>query len=246
MDKTKLGDLMKSFQAVSDIALPADGYNVLQLDGNAFHTFTRGFERPFDARFVDAMNQVAIEVASYIPSARFAYVQSDEISVFIRRKNEEDDPFFNFRVQKIVSLTAARASVKMSQLYPEKNGAFFDARFFTLPDADLAAKHFIWRQRDCTKNSISSVAQARFSSKELHGKNSLMMREMLVEVGDAWENYPTELKHGRLIVKRPSVRNVTFTHKRTNQEQTIVVEADQWVAEPAERFEESRILDTLI
>ena len=244
MDRSKMGDLIKTYQSVTNIALPAHGYNILQLDGKAFHTFTRGFERPFDSKFVEAMNQTAIAVLNTVSSAKFAYVQSDEISILLKTTHPEEGEFFNNRVQKVVSIVASVASVTLSNIY--QTTAIFDARFFAVPDADTAAKHFIWRQRDCTKNSIQSVAQAHFSPAQLHGKNSLMLKEMLQEAGDPWEAYPDSLKHGRLIRQKPAHKTVHFTDKRTKEPKIVEVETTEWVAEGTQRFEESRILDTLI
>jgi tRNA(His) guanylyltransferase len=247
MDKTRLAAQSKHYQGLTDISLPLDGYNILQLDGNAFHTFTKGFERPFDDRFIAAMNNVAVELVQNIPTSRFAFVQSDEISIFMRPDTEKNEgAFFNNRLQKVVSLSAARASVIMSAAYPEKEMAMFDARFFNVPDAQTAVEHFIWRQRDCTKNSILSVGQSRFSHKQLQGKNTLEIREMLEEIGHPWEAYETQYKHGRVIKQVPYNRQVTFVHKRTGQTETVFAEGSRWAAIPAERFEESRLLDDYI
>ena len=245
MDKSKLAAKSKHYQSVTDIKLPRDGYNILQLDGNAFHSFTRGFERPFDDRFIEAMNQTALAIVETTPTAKFAYVQSDEINILLKTVDDEE-PYFSNRVEKVISLSAAKASVTMSRLYPEKTPALFDARFFNVPDSQTAAEHFIWRQRDCTKNSIMSVGLSVFSHKQLHNKNTLDIREMLTEKGTPWESFSTAQKHGRIIRRMPYNREVTFTHKRTKETKTIWAEGTQWVAFPAERFEESRLLDELI
>lgn len=245
MDKSKLAAKSKHFQSLTDISLPLDGYNILQLDGNAFHTFTKGFERPFDNRFIEAMNATALAIVENTPGARFAFVQSDEISVLLKTVKDEE-PFFRNRLEKVVSLSAAKASVTMSRLYPEKDAALFDARFFPVPDKQTVAEHFIWRQRDCTKNSIMAVGQSVFSHKKLQNKNTLEIREMLKEHGTPWEEFPVDRKHGRIVHKVAHNREVTFVHKRTKETQTVWAEGTKWVALPAERFEESRLLDTLI
>ena len=151
MDKTRLAEQSKLYQGLTDYRLPKHGFNILQLDGNAFHTYTKGMERPFDTRFVDTMNRTAIAVVESLPTAIFAYVQSDEINImtYIPEENEKHSGHFNNRIQKIVSLSAAKASVTMSALYPEKQPALFDARFFNVPTRNEAVEHFIWRQRDC-------------------------------------------------------------------------------------------------
>lgn len=245
MDKSKLAAQSKAYQKESDVKLPAEGYNILQLDGNAFHTFTKGFAKPFDDRFIDAMNETAVQLVQKLPTAKFAYVQSDEINILLK-KTEKEEPFHNYRLQKVVSLTAGRASAIMSRLYPEKDLAVFDARFFTVPDAQTAAEHFIWRQRDCTKNSIQMVGQTYFSHKSLHGVNTLEIRERLTENGTPWEDFADAYKYGRVVKTVPYNREVTFVHGRTKEPKTVWAEGEKWVAEGAARFEESRLLDTLI
>ena len=48
MDKTSLGDRMKQYEAVSKNFLLRRTPVIIRLDGKAFHTFTRGFDKPFD------------------------------------------------------------------------------------------------------------------------------------------------------------------------------------------------------
>ena len=43
--------------------------------------------------------------------------------------------------------------------------------------------YLIWRQQDATRNSISSVAQSLYSHKELDGKNSSELQEMIFAKG---------------------------------------------------------------
>jgi len=58
------------------------------------------------------------------------------------------------------------------------------------------------RQQDATRNSISSVAQAYFSSKELHGKKTNQMQDMLMlEKGINWNDFTPREKRGSLIRK---------------------------------------------
>lgn len=48
MDKTSLGDRMKRYESVSKNFLMRRQPAIIRLDGKAFHTFTRGFHKPFD------------------------------------------------------------------------------------------------------------------------------------------------------------------------------------------------------
>ena len=56
---------------------------IVRLDGKAFHTLTRGCEKPFDAALQETMEGTAIELCKQMQGAKCAYVQSDEISILM-------------------------------------------------------------------------------------------------------------------------------------------------------------------
>lgn len=80
--------------------------------------------------------------------------------------------------------------------------AHFDARAFTIPSEEEVINYFIWRQQDATRNSISSVAQSLYSHKELTGKSTDEMQEMIFQKAQNWNDYPIGQKRGRAVVKR--------------------------------------------
>jgi tRNA(His) 5'-end guanylyltransferase len=78
----------------------------------------------------------------------------------------------------------------------------FDARVFQIPYHEEVFNYFIWRQQDASRNSISSVAQANFSAKELNGKKTSDMQDMLMlEKGINWNDFSPREKRGTLIRK---------------------------------------------
>ena len=84
-----------------------------------------------------------------------------------------------------------------------KREAMFDSRVFTIPKEEVV-NCLIWRQNDCTRNSIQSVGQANFSHKQLQGKNCNEIQDMLMlEKGINWNDYPTTLKRGSCCIKVP-------------------------------------------
>lgn len=226
--KDNLGDRMKKYESVNKTQLIPKLYTVIRLDGKAFHTYTKQFKKPFDNALINLMDETAIYLCSKIQGAKFAFVQSDEISIFISDMDSlEQQMWFDGEIQKIVSVAASMASAKFNHLamlnkiellrdkdaryttlydeamdkLEEMSLAEFDARVFQLPNIDELINCYIWRQQDCIRNSISSVAQHNFSSKELHKKSTRDMKEMLVDIKDPWENYEEKQKNGRLIIK---------------------------------------------
>ena len=55
MTKDSLGDRMKEYENVSRIYLTRRVPAMIRVDGKAFHTFTKGLEKPFDRLFMSGV-----------------------------------------------------------------------------------------------------------------------------------------------------------------------------------------------
>lgn len=212
--KDSLGDRMKSnYEDRFRISLPRRSYTIIRVDGKSFHTYTRGLVKPFDFDFIEDMNKTAIHLCKNIQGAKFAYVQSDEISVLLTDfETETTEAWFDNNLQKMVSVSASLATSAFNRerlnRYPNKSldglemkWANFDSRVFQIPQMVEVENYFIWRQQDAVRNSISSVAQSLYSAKELHGVNSNDLQELIFKKGINWNDYPNGLKRGRGIIK---------------------------------------------
>lgn len=189
--------------------LPRRTYTIVRVDGKAFHSFCRAMERPYDRRFMSAMDDTASEMLPEIMGAEFAYVQSDEISVLLTDfAKPNTEAWFDGNVQKIASVSAAmatayfqhamlRSAYMMDRLY--NSPPMFDARVFTIPDHIEVENYFIWRQQDAVRNSIQMLAQHYYSPKQLHGKNCSELQGMIHTQGDNWNNHPARFKRGGLV-----------------------------------------------
>lgn len=223
-----LGDRMKKYEVVTRTHLIPKLYTIIRLDGKAFHTYTKQFKKPFDDVLINAMDETANYLCSNIQGAKFAYVQSDEITIFISDMDSlEQQMWFDGEVQKIVSIAASMASAKFNHIMTvnklqhnidiqsviNMKLAEFDARVFQVPTVDELINCFIWRQQDCIRNSISSVAQYRFSAKELHKKSTKDMKQMLIDINDPWENYTEKQKTGRFITKNMYINDIRVGNK---------------------------------
>lgn len=214
MDKKTLGNRMKEYEAVTDVKLINKLPVIVRLDGRAFHTFTRGLDKPFDVDFYELMKRTTLFLCENISNCVFGYTQSDEITLVLFDKNIDSNPWFDNRLEKIVSSSASMATLVFNQNLLEISKttnkfdrklfkATFDARAFNVPVFEVV-NNIIWRQQDATKNSINSVAQANFSHKELQGKNGSDMQEMLFsQKGINWNNTPTKFKRGISCIRKP-------------------------------------------
>ena len=121
-DKTdKFGDRMKMYEGIEAQRAFMPGLPIcVRIDGRAFHTFTRGMQRPYDKAMADAM----IETTKYLVQQTYAcigYTQSDEISLVLR---DDAEPLFGGRISKLTSVLASMATAKFNEVihktYPEK------------------------------------------------------------------------------------------------------------------------------
>ena len=212
MKKDDLGTRMKeNYENRTRYLLPRRSYSVIRLDGKSFHTYTKGFKRPYDEGFMRIMNQTAQKLCESIQGAKLAYVQSDEISLILTDfETETTDAWFDGNIQKITSISASIATVAFNNgmyldediLAPMTKVAYFDSRVFTIPDRQEIFNYLIWRQQDATRNSIQMSAQSLYSHKDLHKKNTSELQELIFLKGINWNNYPVGFKRGRIIVKK--------------------------------------------
>lgn len=209
-----LGDKHKRYEAREDQSIMPGIPVIVRLDGRTFHTFTRGLERPYDGAFSGCMVETAKALVKEM-HANCGYTQSDEISLCYLNPDPEKAMMFAGRVQKIVSLHAAYASVKFNKqvsTHLEMKAhldPIFDARIYAYPNVALAAESFLWREIDATRNSLAMAAQAQFSQKELEGKGRRAMHEMLLQKGIDWNDYPVFFKKGTYVRRGLEPRTLT-------------------------------------
>lgn len=214
-----LGDRMKKYENITRFSLPPRTYTILRVDGRAFHTWTKKLTRPYDNDLMTCMDAAATMLCEQISGSRFAYVQSDEISVLaVDFLDINTQPWFDGVVQKWVSVGASIASVGFNLkvldfMYSEnlansrlgqlkRPDATFDARVYTIPDFIEVENYFVWRQKDAVRNSVTMLAQAYASHKQLQGKTTEQRHEIIHAAGDNWAKHPVSFKHGRVIRKR--------------------------------------------
>lgn len=205
--KDSLGDRAKKYESAFGHYLPGRMPILCRLDGKGFHVYTRGMKRPWDDRLNLVMDTTAKKLCEEISGAQLAYIQSDEISILIHPyKKLESQTYFDGKIQKIVSVTAAIASATFTaeswRLNDEKQikPAYFDSRVFVVPEAEVV-NMLLWRQQDSTRNSVQMLARSLYSHKECNNKNNSELQEMCFQKGHNWNDVPTRHKRGRCIVK---------------------------------------------
>ena len=113
-----LKDKCEYFRSLTDYKLTPNSYVIAMLDGRSFsHMIKNKYKKPFDDVFVRIMNEVAEYLVKNIQGAKFAYTQSDEISILITDFDTPDtDAAFGYRICKLQSILASMAASKFNQL----------------------------------------------------------------------------------------------------------------------------------
>lgn len=111
----------------------------------------------------------------------------------------------------------------------------FDCRVFQLPNEMELANTFVWREIDAVRNSVSMLAQANFSHKELQGKDRKAMVTMLEEKGIRWNELRDDLKRGayfkRVLIEKElddETWNKIPTNKKPESRKVIRSEIQQY------------------
>lgn len=212
--KNDLGNRMKDqYESRTRHKLMRRCPTIIRLDGKAFHTYTRGLNKPYDLDFVRDMQQAAIYLCEEIQGVKCAYVQSDEISLLLTDYTTiNTQAWFDYNIQKICSVSASYATAKFNQLrlfrdylyqidLENQKLAQFDSRVFQIADHEEVVNYFIWRQHDAIRNSIQMLARSLYSHKELEYKSSNELQELCFQKGVNWNNYHSNLKRGSYISK---------------------------------------------
>ena len=273
MKFNSLKDKCEYFRSLTDYKLVPNSYVIAMLDGRAFSNLVKKkFTLPFDDKFIGYMDTVAKYLCENVQGAKFAYVQSDEISLLITDFDTPDtDAPFGYRICKLQSLLASMATGKFNQLvavdllkehqYEYENYPFcdawdevakmklaeFDCKVWSVPDYNTAFCHFLWRQNDCTRNSKQQAAQTFLSHKQLNKKSADEQIELLAEEkGIVWcKDYDDGKKYGRLIYKEEQTYLVSKPDG--NGYETGTYTRDKWEIHFAGPFAaEGSVIKTLI
>ena len=213
---------MKAYEAVSDTRLMKRCPVIIRLDMRAGHTFTKGFDRPFDDAFADTMQLTMKALCENIQGCVFGYVQSDEITlVLCDYQTYETSAWFDYRLEKVCSLSASMASRFFNKFFIDYITAKkkyhpdfpiekyerrfftadFDSRAFNVPKEDVC-NNILWRQKDAERNSILMVAQSMYKQKEMQGIScKLLQDKMFTEKGVNWNDVPTKYKRGCACIR---------------------------------------------
>lgn len=114
-----LGTRMKSYyENIPKTKLMRRTPVAIRIDGKAFHTFTKGFDRPFDKVLMTTMQETTQYLCENIQGCVFGYTQSDEITlILIDYKRLNSSAWFDYEVQKICSIAASMTTMVFNKIF---------------------------------------------------------------------------------------------------------------------------------
>ena len=202
MTFNELDKKMRVYEQSLDQVIVPEMFIVVRLDGRSFTKLTKEtckFEAPFDVRFKNMMVNTTKAVMDCGFNVVYGYTESDEISLLFAR----DENTFGRKVRKIITVLAGEASSALSLELGRR--AVFDCRVIPLPNTDLVADTFLWRQEDAHRNSLNSYCywtlrkegmSERAASKMLEGQSVSYKNELLFSRGINYNDLPFWQKRG--------------------------------------------------
>jgi len=126
-----LGIRMKTFyEKIPQTKLMRRTPVAIRIDGKAFHTFTKGFQKPFDEVLIKSMQETMKYLCENIQGCVLGYTQSDEITlILVDYKNLNSCAWFDYETQKMCSITASMATMAFNKAF-ENNVDSFDLSHF--------------------------------------------------------------------------------------------------------------------
>jgi tRNA(His) 5'-end guanylyltransferase len=118
----ELGKRMKEFyEQVPKTRLVRRTPVAIRIDGKAFHTFTRGFARPFDDILIKSMQNTMKYLCENIQGCVLGYHQSDEITlILVDYKKLTSSAWFEYEIQKMTSIAASMATMAFNKFFAQE------------------------------------------------------------------------------------------------------------------------------
>ena len=154
-----LGTRMKEYyENVSKTKLMRRTPVAIRIDGKAFHTFTQGFQKPFDEILIKSMQNTMKYLCENMQGCVLGYTQSDEITlILVDYKKLNSDAWFDYEVQKICSIAASMATMAFNKFFAKELNVFkaehtvFNTNEWAYPEA---AQLWVVYQSSLTKGAM--------------------------------------------------------------------------------------------
>lgn len=202
---------MKEYEYVTRNYLTKRTPVVIRIDGKAFHTFTRGFVKPFDEVLVNTMQQTMKYLCENIEGCVFGYTQSDEISlVLCDYKKLTSEAWFNANLQKICSVSSSMATLAFNRFFAENDAEWRKREFLRIDKIEDSAEKESQRElmsRYCKAHDKAAAMGALFDSRAFNIPKEEVNNYFLWRQNDATKNSIASTAQAHFSHKRLEGKN---------------------------------------
>ena len=155
-----LRERIQSYQDISDYKLLAKLPVITIINGRQFKKLTSLLNKPFDIIFFEVFTATAIKLFQEIDGSVFSYSFNDEIVIVSRNDQTIDTrPYYDNKIQKIVSATASIASIEFNKMAEAKGmqlfgDPIFTSKCFVVPHIGEAINTLIAKQQQCFHTAL--------------------------------------------------------------------------------------------
>jgi tRNA(His) 5'-end guanylyltransferase len=199
-----LGNKYKKYESEYLLLLDKTKYSILRVDGNAFHTYTKKFNKPFDEKIANAMIYATKEWIKKF-NGIIGYTQSDEATIVLPRYDKESlsELPFSGKVNKLITLSSSYFTLMFNKFMKTTDSSpIFDCRIFQVETKEDVLECLRWRHLDSYRNGITCLARSIVGHKVLE-KLGTKQRQEIIKNKDDFVIYKNHhVLHGTFILKQ--------------------------------------------
>jgi tRNA(His) guanylyltransferase len=216
----KLKNRIDSYQAATDYKLLNRVPIVIVLNGRGFSRVTQLLDKPYCPKFAECIDSTMLQLCLDVEGSLFGYQYNDEIIIVARNdQSSETAPWYDNRLQKICSVTAAMATMHFNKCAQTvqlnaTGDAIFTSQIFVTPNIGEAVHCLISKQQQNNYISIQSACLYNLLNKYdrnyikdmLIGLNNEDKIDLLKqECNIGYNDYPSAFRRGTAAYKVPKI-----------------------------------------
>lgn len=227
-----LKDRVFAYEDISDFKLTRRLPVIITLNGRGFRKTTSLINKPFSKEFSAVMGQTLIKLASEIEGAVFLYSFNDEINIVCRNdQNLETEAWYDNSVQKIVSASAAVASISLYDAALKSDVKLlgtpvFLAKTFIVPSLTETINYLIAKQHQASHTAISMACFYELLKKHSADKVIKLLKHLSIEekydilIKDCdvdLQSYPLAFWRGIACYRTPKLVTTSYGEEMKNK-----------------------------
>lgn len=227
-----LKDRVFAYEEPTDFKLTRKLPVIITLNGRGFRKTTSILNKPYCKEFTTLMGQTLIKLAAEIEGAIFLYSFNDEINIVCRNdQNLETEAWYDNNIQKIVSASAAIASISLFSAAQKENikllgEPVFLAKTFIVPSWTEVINYLIAKQHSASHTAISMACFYELLKKHnadkvikilknitIEDKYDLLTKECDIDL----QSYPLAFWRGIACYRMPKLVKTSYGEEMKNK-----------------------------